>query len=163
MKTIELYKPEDLSRLTKKRKIRRVLLLTLTAIALGVCVLLCAQVTTRNAARMQLAVILVSTLSGWVLIALRHKLLVVARREAEHASHMLAGPREKRTGTLCLTEDTVQIPGSVRIRRLTLQEGKESRRISVNATKLKALGALPRQVTLWTVHDYVVALEEETP
>ncbi|MBQ6430595.1 MAG: hypothetical protein IJJ99_01775 [Oscillospiraceae bacterium] len=160
MKTIELYRPEDLARLTKKRKIRRVLLLTLTALAAGVCVLLCCLVNTRNAARMELAVILTSILSGWVLITLRYELLVLARREAEHTAHMLAGPRVTRTGILDLTDVTVRIPGSVRIRRLTLQEGKDVRRLSVDASRLRMLGELPRQVTVSTVHDFVVALEE---
>lgn len=160
MKTYELYRPEDLSRLTKKRKIRRILLLVLTALAVGVCVLLCCLVTTRNAARMELAVILTSIFSGWVLITLRYELLVLTRREAEHMAGMLAGPRVTRTGVLSVTEDTVRIPGSVRVRRLTLQEGKDVRRLSVDVGKLSALGELPRQVTVCTVHDFVVALEE---
>ena len=156
----ELYRPEDLSRLTKKRKIRRVVLLALTALAAGVCVLLCCLVTTRNARRMELAVILTSVLSGWVLITLRYELLVLARREAEHTANMLAGPRVTRTGTLSLTGDTMRIPNSVRVRRLTLQEGENVCRLSVNAGKVKMLGDLPRQVTVCTVHDFVVALED---
>lgn len=160
MDIMELYRPEDLSRLTKQRKLWRVLLLTLTALALGVCVLLCARVNTRNAAKTERTVIAISILAGWVLITLRFELLVLARREAEHAAHMLAGPRERHCGVLGLTDDVVRIPGSVRVRRLTLQEGKDVRRLSVNVTKLKKLGALPRQVTVWTVHDFVVALEE---
>lgn len=160
MNTRELYRPEDLSRLTKQRKIWRVILLTLTALAVGACVLLCCLVNTRNAARMELAVILTSTLSGWALITLRYELVVLARREAEHTANMLAGPRVTRTGTLSLTGDTVRIPGSVRVRRLTLQEGKESCRLSVDASKVKALGELPRQVTVSTVHDFVVAWED---
>ena len=160
MKTKELYRPEDLSRLMKQRKMWRILLLTLTALAVGVCVLLCTRVTTRNAARMELAVIITSILSGWVLITLRYELLVLARREAEHITHMLAGERVTYTGILSLTEDTVRIPNSIRIRRLTLQEGKDIHRLSVNVKKLKELGELPRQVTVSTVHDFVVALEE---
>ena len=156
----ELYRPEDLSRLTEKRKRWRVLLLFLMALALGLCVLLCCLTNTRNAAKMELAVILTSTLSGWVLITLRYELLVLVRREAEHTSHMLSGPRVTRTGTLSLTEDTVRIPGSIRVRRLTLQEGKDIHRLSVNAAKLRELGELPRVVAVTTVHDYVVALEE---
>lgn len=162
METIELYRSEDLIRLTKQRKIMRVLLLTLTALAVGVCVLLCCMVTTRNAARMELAVILTSILSGWILITLRYERLVLVRREAEHAANMLAGERVTRTGILSLTEDTVRIPGSIRVRRLTIQEGKTACRLSVNVKKLKLLGELPRQVTVQTVHDFVVALEEET-
>lgn len=160
MDIMELYRPEDLSRLTKQRNIWRVLLFTLTAVALGGCVLLCARVNTRNAARTERAVILISILAGWTLITLRYELLVLARREAEHAAHMLAGPRERHSGVLSLTDETVRIPGSVRIRRLTLQEGKDVRRLSVNVTRLKRLGALPRQMTVYTVHDYVVAWEE---
>ncbi len=160
MDTKELYRSEDLSRLTKKRKLWRVLLLALTALALGACVLLCCLVNTRNAARMERTVIIVSTLAGWVLITLRYELLVLVRREAEHTAHMLAGPRVTRTGILSLTGDTVRIPGSIRVRRLTLEDGKETHRLSVNVTKLGELGTLPRQVTVSTVHDYVVALEE---
>lgn len=160
MKTIELYRPEDLSRLTKQRKIWRVILLTLTALAVGACVLLCCLVTTRNAARMELAVILTSTLSGWVLITLRYELLVLSRREAEHTAHMLAAPRVTRTGTLSFTGDTVRIPNSIRVRRLTLQEGNEVRHLNVNVKRVKALGSLPRQITVSTVHDFVVAWEE---
>ena len=160
MNTHELYRPEDLSRLTKQRKIRRAVLLTLTALAAGACVLLCCLVTTRNAARMELAVILTSTLSGWVLITLRYELLVLARREAEHTAHMLAGPRVTRAGVLCLSGDTVRIPNSIRVRRLTLQEGNEVKHLNVNVNRVKALGDLPRQVTVCTVHDFVVAWEE---
>lgn len=160
METYELYRPEELSRLTKQRKIWRVVLLALTALAVGLCVLLCCLVTTRNAARMELTVILTSILSGWVLITLRYELLVLARREAEHAAHMLAGPRVTRTGTLSLAEGAVRIPGSIRIRKLTLQEGAAVHRLSVDASRIKALGDLPRQVTVDTVHDFVVALED---
>ena len=160
MNTKELYRPEDLARLTKKRKIWRVVLLTLTALAMGACVLLCCLVTTRNAARMELAVILTSIFSGWILITLRYELVVLARREAEHTDNMLAGPRVTRTGTLSFTGETVRIPNSIRVRRLALQEGNEVRHLSVNVTRAKALGDLPRQITVSTVHDFVVALEE---
>lgn len=160
MDTIELYRSEDLLRLTKKRKTWRVALLTLTALALGACVLLCCLVNTRNAARMELAVIIISILSGWVLITLRYEMLVLVRREAEHTAHILAGPRETRTGVLSLTPDTVRIPGSVRVRRLTLQEGTDVRLLSVDVNRLGALGELPRRVTVSTVHNFVVALEE---
>ena len=160
MNTKELYRPEDLARLTKKRKIWRVVLLTLTALAMGACVLLCCLVTTRNAARMELAVILTSIFSGWILITLRYELVVLARREAEHTANMLAGPRVTRTGTLSFTGETVRIPNSIRVRRLALQEGNEVRHLSVNVTRAKALGDLPRQITVSTVHDFVVAVEE---
>ena len=159
----ELYRPEDLSRLTRKRNIWRAALLLLTALALGICVLLCTRVNTRNAASLERIVIGISILSGWVLITLRYELLVLSRREAEHAAHMLAGPREKREGLLSLSPDSVRIPGSIRVRRLILQEDGQTCRLSVNISKLSQLGELPRTVTVYTVHDYVVALEEESP
>ena len=160
MKTTELYSSEEFTRITKRRMRRRVILLLLGALSLGVCVFLCMRVTTRNAAVTEKIVILVSILSGWILITLREELLVFSKREAEHAAHMLTGPRETVTGTLSLTDDVFRIPGSIRVRRLTITTGEGVRRLSVNARKLRLLGDLPRETTVTTVHDFIVAAED---
>ena len=160
MKTTELYSPAELFQMKKRRKRWRALLIFLATLMLGICVFLCLRVTTRNAAVMEKIVILVSILSGWLLITLRDELLVLSKREAEHAAHMLTGPRETLTGTLSLTDDVFRIPGSIRVRRLTLETGEGTRRLSVNVRKLRLLGPLPRTVTVEAVHDFIVAAEE---
>ena len=160
MKTTELYSPAELFQMKKRRKRWRALLIFLATLMLGICVFLCLRVTTRNAAVMEKIVILVSILSGWLLITLRYEMLVLSKREAEHATHMLTGPHEKITGMLSLTEDVFRIPGSIRVRRLTLETDNEVKRLSVSVQKLRMLGDLPRTVTVTTVHDFIVAAED---
>ena len=65
---VELYEPGRLARLEKRRALTKKLLLGLALAALAVCIVLTAQVNTRNIYKMLLACICVSVGAAWIII-----------------------------------------------------------------------------------------------
>ena len=57
-------------------------------------------------------IIAVSTLGGWLVIALWWNVVLPGRREAAHESHMLTGERETDTGELTVSRELQIIPKS---------------------------------------------------
>lgn len=163
METIrELYSPEDVSRLEKKIKREWVWILGLAALTLGVCVLLCCRTTTANAEQMELAVIAVSTVGGWLVIYRRLFGLQETRAELLHARHLLEAPRETLSGRLTVTRERMRIKNSIRFRVLLLDAGEKTRRLRVNETRVRALRELDgKQVTVSLAESFVAGIGGE--
>ena len=156
----ELYSLEDLHRLRKRTRIWRIALSCFGAGVLLACVILCALTGTANAARMERATILVSTLGGWTVIGLWSGIAAAGRREAAHANNMLTGPRETVSGLVTVTNQRVCIRGSITIRKVLVDTGEKTLRVNLNEARMKAFPAEPKRLTLCTVHNYVVAFGE---
>lgn len=154
---VELYSPADLARLKTKKRRWSVALWSFSGAALLCCVLLCVKTNTGNAARMERWAVIVSTLSGWIVMTLGLDVVAALKKEAAHVQHMLTGPRETAEGTLVLTDEVIPIRGSVRVRRGVLQTENGERRLLIHARRAGAL--TPGKVRISTVHDYVVAAE----
>ena len=176
MNKIELYRQDELSGLIRYRMLRRVILLILAALVISICVFLCFRVSARNARTLEIVVILISVISGWVLITLRYEWLVLSKREERHVKHIFAGPREEHCGQVSSISEPLRIPGSICIRNLILKEEGETRILHVNADKFDQIRELLRkseegedgltedpaqEVTVMTVHNFVVGLEVE--
>ena len=158
---IELYAPQELTRLRRKRSVCLALLWAVALGGLAVCVLFCLRTGTENAGSMLRRCIAVSALCGWACIALWRTGVLPAKREAEHAEHMRSGERETLRGVASVSEETVQIRKSIAVRTVTLRSGAETRRLSILARRAKALGPTPRELTLVAVHGYVAAFSAD--
>ena len=163
METVtELYTPAALARLRRYNRIWTLTVAALACAALAVCVVLCARIGTLNAKAMQWRIIAVSTLGGWLVIALWWNLLLPRRREAVHQQHMLEGEREADEGVLTVTKELHIVPKSAPLLRAELRRGQGVRRIFVSPRKAAALRAATGEVRVWTVYGCVVAWEALT-
>ena len=163
METIRnFYRPEDLIRLKTKMKRERVAVMALAGVTLALCVLFCCLTTTRNALRMEIHTLITSCLGGWLVIYRRVFGLQAARREEEHAAYLLESEQTTLRGKLQITKERLRIKGSIRIRILLLDDGKEARRLKVNETQVRALRPYDgKTVTLSLAGGYVAGIGGE--
>lgn len=155
---VELYTEADLARM--RRSIRRgcAAHALLAALALTACLAMIARTGTGNAARMELAVILVSTVAGWIVLYGQLLVVLPRRRELRHAVMLRADERETVTGVIAVTDQQVPIRKSITALRVEVRGEGESRWVLVCQTRAGALAALDA-ATLYTVHGYVAAYE----
>ncbi len=157
----ELYAPEALERLRRKNRIWTAALAALACAVLIACAVLSAMAGTLNAQAMQRRIVAVSTLGGWLVIALWLNVALPNRREAAHQAHMLDGEREADEGILTVTKELQRIPKSAPLLRAELRSGERVRRVSVSPKKAAMLGPTPRRMKVWLVYGCVVAWEAE--
>ena len=158
MKKIELYSRDELGRLKRKNRRWTAALIAVSAAAVAVCAGLCVLTTTGNAKTMERAAITVFTLAGWFCLYCLRFVVLRGKAELTHGEMLLAGERSEMTGYLELAPETVQIRGSIAVRRVWVTDGRETRRASVNARKA-ALLPVGRQAALYLVNGYVAAYE----
>ena len=159
---IELYEPERLARLEKKRSLVKRLLWALALAALAVCVFLTAQVNTRNIYQMLLACICVSVGAAWIIIYFGVYVVRDGGREIAHAKHLAEGPRETVTGKVTLEKLKVRIRNSVTLRKVRVDTADGPVSLSVHIDKAEQLRRAGRWLKLYTVHGYIVAYEVVT-
>ena len=155
---VELYSDAELARLERRIKRWRIALWVLAAAALAACVGMTALTNTGNAAQMEIAVITVSTLGGWIVIYGGNFVVTAGQRELGHALMLREEERQRVEGTVTVTGERIVIRRSISARRVEVVEGEKTRRLLVcesRAKKLAAAGA----VTLYTAHGYVAAYE----
>ena len=155
---VELYSDAELARLERRIKRWRIALWVLAAAALAACVGMTALTDTGNAARMETAVIAVSTLAGWIFIYGRNFVVAAGRRELSHALMLREEERQRVEGTVTVTGERVVIRRSITARRVEVTEDGKTTRLLVcesRAGKLAAAGA----VALYTAHSYAAAYE----
>ena len=157
---VELYPPERLERLKRRRKWVRLLLILLAAAALAVCVVLTCRVNTRNIYDMLLACICVSVGTAWIIIYFGIYTVRDAGRELEHAKHLAEGPREAVTGRVTLLNQKVRVRNSITLRKLRVETKKGPVLLNVHADKAEALRRAGERLTLYTVHGYVTAWQQ---
>lgn len=157
---VELYEPERLARLEKRRALTKKLLIALALGALAVCVTLTARVNTRNIYQMLLACICVSVGAAWIIIYFGVYVVRDGGRELEHAKHLTEGERESVTGRVSLQKLKVRIRGSVTLRKLRVDTDKGPVTLSVHIDKAEQLRRAGEWLTLYTAHGYVVAYQK---
>ena len=155
---VELYDDAAMARLERRIRRWRVILCALCAGALGLCIGLIARTGTANAARMELAVIGVSTAAGWVVIYSGMFVVAAARRELAHAGMLRREARETVRGVVTVTGERVAIRKSITARRVEVAADGRTRRLLVCETRAADLGSA-RAAVLHTVHGYVAAYE----
>ena len=153
----ELYTDADLARMQRYIKRWRTALLAVAAAALAACVVMVALTETKNAQRMELATIAVSTLAGWFVLYWAMFTVSPARRELAHARMLRSEERERTEGAVTVTAERFTIRKSVPVRRVEVLTGEQTERFLVSASRA---GALAAGVTaVYTVHGYVAAYE----
>ena len=140
------------------------------AILLGVCVALCLLTGTANAARMELAVCIISAAGGCAVIFVYTHFVSGGRRREKHIRSLLDGEESSVTGLVSMDENRVKIPGSVTVRALKVRRDASdeqtagvprSATVNVLADKAGLFPPLPARLTLYTVHGYVTAFSTE--
>ena len=91
---VELYSPQRLARLDRRRRVVKRLLWALALAALAVCVFLTSRVNTHNIYKMLLSCICVSVGTAWIIIYFGTYMVRDAGRELEHAAFLAEGERE---------------------------------------------------------------------
>ena len=162
METIrELYGRQDLQRLEKTSKRAGLAAALIAAATLAACVLLCCLTDQDNAAFMEKAAVLCSILGGWIVIYLVNNPVRDLRHERGHAEMLLEGERESVEGVLTLSKQRMRIRGSIRFYPLTLQDGEETHRGKVIASRAGLLRAEEgKRLRLYMVNGYAAAWEE---
>ena len=155
---VELYDDASMTRLERRIRRWRVLLWALCAVALGACLWMIARTGTANAARMELAVIGVSTLAGWIVIYGRIFVVTAARRELAHANMLRREARETVRGAVAVTDERVVIRQSIAARWVEVSADGRTRRLLVCESRAGDLAAAGASA-LYAAHSYVAAYE----
>lgn len=157
----ELYGRLDLQRLEKTSKRAGLAAALIAAATLVVCVLLCCLTNRDNAAVTEKAAVWTSVVGGWIVIYLVNNPVKDLRHERGHAEMLLEGERESVEGVLALSQQRMRIRGSIRFYPLTLQDGEETHRSKVIASRAALLRAEEgKRLRLYVVNGYVAAWEE---
>ena len=157
----ELYSRQDVKRLEIISKRAGLAAVLIAAATLAACVLLCCLTDLDNASVMEKAAVAVSVLGGWIVIYLRNWPVKELRAECGHAEMLLEGERETIEGVLTLSKERMRIRGSIRFYPLTLQDGEETRRGKVVASRAGQLRAAEgKRICLYLVNGYAAAYEE---
>ena len=154
----ELYSDADLIRLGRKIRRWSAAHALLAAAALAVCLGMIARTGTANAARMEAAVIIVSTLAGWAVLYGQLFVVTPCRRELRHASMLREEERETVTGEVTVTDEQVTIRKSITAQRVEVRGEEDTHRLLVCQSRAAALATLGT-ATLHIAHGYVAAYE----
>lgn len=157
---VELYPPERLEKLARRRSVVKVLLWILALAALGVCVYYTTQVTNRNFSQMLLRCICVSVGAAWIIIYFGIYVVRDGRREIEHAEHLAEGEREAVTGKVTVEKIKVQIRSSIALRKVRVETEEGPVSLSVHIDKADQLKRAGENLTLYAVHGYIVAYQQ---
>ena len=155
---VELYDDAAMARLERRIRRWRVLLWALCAGALAVCVWMIVHTGTVNAARMELAVIGISTVTGWIVIYAGIFVVTAARRELAHAGMLRREERETARGAVTVTDERVVIRNSITARWVEVSADGKTRRLLVCETRAGDLAAAGA-AALYAAHSYVAAYE----
>ena len=151
---------EDRSALEKRERTLTAAFRVLAAASAAAFVVLCLLVNTENAPVMHLVIIGATALLGWACIALRQLGVREARTQLGHMDMLREGEKSFREGRITLTRESVQIPKSIRIRKVLLDEGgEEPARLNLDekwASRLPPDGSLVR---LALAHSYIAGAE----
>ena len=155
---VELYSDADLDRLRKQIRQRRAANSLIAAAALVACIAMIACADTRNAASMEIASIIVSTVAGWIVIYGSVFVVSVRRRELRHATMLHEEERQTVSGVVTVTDERVVIRRSITARRVEVRGEKETQRLLVCESRAAALAQAGAD-TVYAVHGYVAAYE----
>ncbi len=156
---VELYAPERLRRLSRRRELTRWLLWALGLGALIACVVLTAGVNSRNIYdRLKLCVV-ISVAAAWLILYFGTAVVRDGGRVLAHAANLKDEPRQTVTGRVTLLRLRVQIRSSVELRKVRVDTDRGPVSLSV---LLDWAGELPHRgelLRLYVVHGYITAYE----
>lgn len=158
MNMTELYHAEAVLPERARKKRILIVMLTIAAVGLAACIVLCTFATRRNLRLIMPLTIGTSVLSGWIVITLFHGAFSEAGAQCKHADIMLNEPREVFTGRFEKTDDVRRVKNGLSVRRVICIENERETVLTVNEAKAALLpdtfcGAVQ------TVYDFIVAFE----
>lgn len=156
---VELYSPQRLARLDRRRGIVKRLLWALALAALAVCVFLTSRVNTHNIYKMLLSCICVSVGTAWIIIYFGTYMVRDAGRELEHAAFLAEGERELVEGRVVPLKLKVRIRNSVTLRKIRVETAAGNRDLSIDIDKAPQLRRAGEYLRLYVSHGYIVAYE----
>lgn len=132
----------------------------LIVFALAVFVFLCFRIRTENAGTMHIVLMAFATVSGWACILLYLAGIREARTQLGHVNMLRNGEQEILEGQVVLAREAVQIPKSIRIRKVLLDTGgEEPERLNLNEKWISRLPADGSRVRLAVSHSYIAGAE----
>ncbi len=139
----------------------------LAAGTLALFIILCLIIRTANARTVTWAMFISMTLLGWLCIGLYMNMVRPARAKAGHLEMLLSGEPEEYEGILRMTGRPVQVPKSIRVRRVTLEgeqgpnptEEPEKKRLNLDESMAGRMPAEGSRVRVRAVNDYITGLE----
>ena len=157
-KIVELYSEEDMARLERRVRRHRTALIVLGAAALIACITLATLANIRNAGKLELAAVLVSTVAGWICIYDGVFTVSAGKKEIGHANMLRTEPRERIEGPVTVTDEGFRIRGSIAVRRVETAPETGARKVLVHEDRAKRLAELP-VTAVYVAHGYVAAAE----
>ena len=157
---------EDRSALQTRGKKLTAAFRILTGLTVAVFVVLCLLVRTGNASSMHRIIIAATAVLGWICIAVWMLGVKETRTRLGHLSMLLNGEKDFREGFLTLTRESVQIPKSIRIRKILLDTGKETpERLNLDERWISRMPPDGSRVRLALAHSYIAGVEtlEQAP
>lgn len=134
--------------------------LILAGCTLAVFIILCTQVRTENASAMHLALILSTAVLGWGCITLYMYGVKESRTQLGHLKMLREGEKEILEGRLTVTDESIQIPKSIRIRKILLDTGEEEPlRLNLDEAWVSRMPPEGSLVRLTMAHSYAAGIE----
>ena len=132
----------------------------LVASALAVFVFICFRIRTENAGTMHVVLMVFTAVSGWACILLYLTGIRETRTQLGHVNMLRDGEQRILEGQVALTRESVQIPKSIRIRKVLLDTGgDEPERLNLNEKWISRMPADGSQVRLAVSHSYIAGAE----
>lgn len=153
------YSPQRASQLKKRADRYKWISFAVAALSLAGCIFLCTQVCTANASRLLGLTIGLSVLGGWAVMLLIAFGQRPAKAEAGHIQGLWDAPEEHHTGTLTVSKDGFQIPGSIVVRKARLQTEAETLTLNLNARFAARMPAPGTPVRVTVKKKFITHLE----
>lgn len=151
---------EERSALQKREKRLTAAFRILAGVTVIAFVVLCLLVRTENAKTMHVALMVSTALLGWICITLRVLGVKESRTQLAHLDMLREGEKEFREGRITLTGDSVQIPKSIRIRKVLLDTDEaEPKRLNLDEKWIPRLPPDGSKVRLALTHSYIAGVE----
>ena len=158
------YTEEDRSDMKRHEQKLTMAFRILAAVTAAVFIILCLLVRTENAQAMHLVIIAATAVLGWACIALRQLGIREARTQLGHLEMIREGEKEFREGRMTVTCESVQIPKSIRIRKVLLDTGGEDpARLNLAENWVSRMPPDGSRVRLAVVHSYIAGVEVLEP
>ena len=127
-------------------------------------VLLCRMIRTENAEKIHWVLIISTAVIGWICIGLNIFGMREARRQLGHLEMLRNGEKELREGRITLTREVIQIPQSIRIRKVLLDTGEEKlERLNLDERWVSRMPADGTMVQLAVTHGYIAGMKTVQP
>jgi hypothetical protein len=121
---------------------------------------LCLMIRTENAEKIHHILIISTAVTGWICIGLYIWGIRDNRRQLGHLEMLRNGEKEVREGRITLTREVIQIPKSIRIRKVLLDTGDEKpERLNLDERWVSRMAADGTPVQLAVTHNYIAGME----